>query len=129
MRVESLMLANNKISAVEANFAEMCPKLETIALTNNRLSRVEDIDMLGTCQTLVRLCLMGNLVCNLPNYRLYTIHKIPTLKVLDFQSVTRVEREMAHKMFSSNGQSVGTANIAANHPSQDAKFVEGSNAE
>ena len=125
MRVESLMLANNKISAVEVNFAEMCPKLETIALTNNRLSRVEDIDMLGTCQTLVRLCLMGNLVCNLPNYRLYTIHKIPTLKVLDFQSVTRVEREMARKMFSSNGQSIDTAN----HPSQEGKFVEDSNAE
>ena len=88
LRLETLMLANNKISAVEVNFAEMCPKLDTIILTNNRISRIEDIDMLATCPTLIRLSLIGNLVCNLPNYRLYTIHRIPTLKVLDFQSVT-----------------------------------------
>ena len=84
LRLETLMLANNKISAVEVNFAEMCPKLDTIILTNNRISRIEDIDMLATCPTLIRLSLIGNLVCNLPNYRLYTIHRIPTLKVLDF---------------------------------------------
>ena len=88
MRLETLMLANNKISAVDLNFAEVCPKLSSVILTNNRLSKLEDIDMLGTCSTLMRLSLIGNLVCNLPNYRLYTINRIPTLKVLDFQMVT-----------------------------------------
>ena len=87
-RLETLLLANNKIAAVEPNFAEVCPKLDSIILTNNRISRLEDIDALGTCSTLTRLSLLGNLVCNLPDYRLYTVHKIPSLKVLDFQMVT-----------------------------------------
>ena len=98
-RVEALLLANNKISAIDKNFAEMCPKLDSLIMTNNRLSRFEDIDMLATCPSLTRLSLLGNLVCNLTNYRLYTIFKIPTLRVLDFQQVTQSERDSAKKLF------------------------------
>lgn len=98
-RLETLLLANNKIAAIEADFAEMCPKLDSLILTNNRLSELSDIDMLATCQGLTRVSLVGNLVCNLPNYRLYTINKLPALKVLDFQMVTRQERDMASKLF------------------------------
>ena len=39
------------------------------------------------------------MVCNLANYRLYTIHKMPGLKVLDFQMVSQGEREMARKLY------------------------------
>jgi len=35
------------------------------------------------------------------HYRLYTIHKIPTLKVLDFQKVKQSERERAQRLASS----------------------------
>ena len=98
-RLETLLLANNKISAVEPDFAEMCPKLQSLILTNNRVSRLEEVDLLASCTTLVRLSLLGNLVCNLPNYRLYTIGRIPSLKVLDFQQVTQLEKEMAKKIF------------------------------
>ena len=84
MRLETLLLANNKIQAIDSDFAEVCPKLDSIVLTNNRIGKFSEIDALGTCHTLTRLSLMGNLVCNLPNYRLYTIHAIPTLRVLDF---------------------------------------------
>ena len=83
-RLETLLLANNKVTAIDPDFAERCPKLDSIMLTNNRLCRLEDVDILATCKTLTRLSLLGNLVCNLPNYRLYTVHKIPSLRVLDF---------------------------------------------
>ena len=83
-RLESLLLANNRISTVESDFAEMCPKLDTLVLTNNRLSELIDIDDIATCKTLKRLSLIGNMVVNLPNYRLYTIHKITSLRALDF---------------------------------------------
>ena len=62
----------------------MCPKLDSIILTNNRIGKLSEVEKLGSCKTLIRLSLVGNLVSNLPNYRLYTIHAIPTLKVLDF---------------------------------------------
>jgi U2 small nuclear ribonucleoprotein A' len=42
---------------------------------------------------------MGNLVTNLPNYRMYVVYKIPNLRVLDFQKVTKKEKETAKKMF------------------------------
>ena len=82
--MESLLLANNKIVEIEPEFAEMCPKLDSLVLTNNRLSQLSDIDKLATCKSLKRLSLVGNLVTSVPNYRLYVVHKIPSLKVLDF---------------------------------------------
>ena len=122
-RLETLMLANNKISSVEPDFAEMCPKLSSLILTNNRLSRLEDIDRLGSgCHTLTRLSLIGNLVCNLPNYRLYTIGRIPSLKVLDFQSVTQQEREMARKLFSS-AEPIVTEGVEVEEDADDQTMV------
>jgi len=50
---------------------------------------------------------MGNLVCNLLDYRLYTISRIPSLKVLDFQMVTQAEKEAANKMFQGANQAGG----------------------
>ena len=122
-RLETLMLANNKISSVEPDFAEMCPKLSSVILTNNRLSRLEDIDRLGSgCLKLTRLSLIGNLVCNLPNYRLYTIGRIPSLKVLDFQSVTQQEREMANKLFSTT-EPIVTDGIVVDEAEDDDAMV------
>ena len=77
----------------------MCPKLDTLVLTNNRIAKLSDIDELASCTTLLRLSLVGNLVYNLPNYRLYTIHRIPSLKTLDFQKITQKEREMAAALY------------------------------
>ena len=58
-------------------------------LTNNRLSNLESIDEISnSCPEIERLSLVGNLISNLPNYRLYTIFKLKNLKVLDFQKVT-----------------------------------------
>ena len=102
-RLETLLLANNKIASVEPNFGEVCSKLDSVILTNNRLSSFEDVDNLASCKSLTRLSLIGNLVCNLADYRLYVIHKIPTLRVLDYQMVSQSEREMANKLFSGKG--------------------------
>ena len=101
-------MANNKVAVIDNDFAIMCPKLDSIILTNNRLCRLEDIDMLATCHSLTRLSLVGNLVGNLPNYRLYAVHKITSLKVLDFQMVTPAEREMARKLFDHSEEAMAT---------------------
>ena len=77
----------------------MCPKLDTLILTNNRVAKMSDIDQIATCRTLKRLSLLGNMVANLANYRLYTIYRIPSLKTLDFQNITQKEREMAEQLF------------------------------
>ena len=57
------------------------------------------IDNLGHCKALKRLSLLNNIVTKAPNYRLYTIFKIPSITVLDFQKVRDKERDQAEEMF------------------------------
>ena len=64
-RLEGLLLSNNRISQIENDWAEMCPKLDTLILTNNRLTKFSDIDGIASCKTLTRLTLAGNMVANL----------------------------------------------------------------
>ena len=95
------MLANNRVSRIEPGFAHLCPKLDTLILTNNRISKLSDIDALAAgCPRVTRLSLLGNLVAKLPSYRSYTVFKFPELKVLDFQKITPKEREDAEATFS-----------------------------
>jgi len=99
-RLSTLMLSNNKIKSIAADFATSCPSLRNLILSNNKLSTVDQIDSLAqafkaqgeahpAAPGLERLCLSGNIVAGLPHYRAYTIYKMPpTLKVLDFQQVS-----------------------------------------
>jgi len=82
---------------------------------NNKLSSLQDIDNLASCKKLLRLFLNNNQVTQvnfkknrlsywekkrnkkLKNYRLHTIARIPSLKILDFQKVKEKEREEARK--------------------------------
>ena len=94
------MLSNNRISKVEKDFAINCPFLTNLVLINNKISDFEQIDNIATCQSLEKLYLLDNVVTKLKNYRLYVIFKIPSLRILDFQRVTKKEREEAFKKFS-----------------------------
>ena len=84
----------------------MCPHLESLILTNNKITKLEEITKLGqTCgKSLLRLSLVGNLVSQLPNYRQYTIYKLPNLRTLDFQKVSLKERQAASAFFESTPQ-------------------------
>lgn len=90
----TLLLSNNRIAKIDPTYGEMCPKLESLILTNNKISNFQEIDniAIGCKGTLLRLSLVGNLVTNLPNYRMYVIHKMPYLRVLDFQKVSQKEK-------------------------------------
>ena len=99
-RLKTLMLSNNRISKVEKDFAINCPFLTNLVLINNKISDFEQIDNIATCQSLEKLYLLDNVVTKLKNYRLYVIYKLPKLRILDFQKVTKKEREEAIKKFS-----------------------------
>ena len=43
LRLHTLLLANNRLTRIEANFADMCPSLESLVLTNNKLSKLEEV--------------------------------------------------------------------------------------
>ena len=61
------MLSNNRISRITKDFAQMCPRLDTIILKSNRLAHLSELDNLP--KKLKRLVCLDNVVCNLPNYK------------------------------------------------------------
>lgn len=67
--------------------AEFLPKLHTLVLTNNRLVNLVEIDPLASIPKLQYLSLLDNNITKKPNYRLYVIHKLKSLRALDFIKV------------------------------------------
>ncbi|KAI7983051.1 U2 small nuclear ribonucleoprotein A' [Camellia lanceoleosa] len=63
------------------------PKLHTLALTNNQLTNLVEIDPLASLPKLQFLSLLDNNITKKPNYRLYVIHKLKSLRLLDFKKV------------------------------------------
>ncbi|KAL2897484.1 U2 small nuclear ribonucleoprotein A' [Bienertia sinuspersici] len=100
-RLGTLLLNNNRITRINPNIGEFLPKLHTLVLTNNRLVNLAEIDPLASLPKLTFLSLLDNNVTKKPNYRLYVIHKLKSLRVLDFKKVKQKEREEADKIFSS----------------------------
>jgi U2 small nuclear ribonucleoprotein A' len=75
------------------------PHLENLILTNNNIEDLTEIDQLSTIKTLKSLSLLRNPVAALKHYRLYTIYRIPSLRILDFKKVKDVERKEASKLY------------------------------
>jgi len=98
-RLRTLLFSNNRITKIENGFGDNISQLESLVLTNNKISNFSEIDHIATCKTLLRLALIENPISKDKNYRLYTIFKIPSLRVLDFQKIKQKERIEARKMF------------------------------
>jgi U2 small nuclear ribonucleoprotein A' len=86
-RLKHLLLANNRISKIDAGLETPLPQLTTIILTNNTLEELGDIEPLATVSTLHHLVLLDNPVTKKEHYRLYVIYKLPSLRVLDFNKI------------------------------------------
>ena len=99
-----MFLGNNKISRVSPGIGQCLPALESLVLTYNQLSSLEDLTPLSEFPNLERLCLLRNPVCSQPNYRLFVLHLLPKLKILDGARVKPAERHNALSMF---GESSG----------------------
>mmetsp|Transcript_4844 Transcript_4844/g.7913 ORF Transcript_4844/g.7913 Transcript_4844/m.7913 type:complete len:268 (+) Transcript_4844:149-952(+) len=118
-RLNTLLIHNNGITRINGtNISTNLPKLSSLMLTDNRISNLSEIEHLGGCKALESLSLLGNAVALKPKYRLYCIHKIPSLKWLDFQKVQQVERDDAKKYFKSAAGKTFITAIA-----QEAKII------
>ena len=88
------------MSRIAPHFSEVCPRLDSLILQNNRLANLAELRHLPP--SLKRLVLLENVVCKLPNYREYCAWLLPELKMLDFQKVTQEERTLGTEIFSKN---------------------------
>jgi len=85
-RLKTLLLSNNRICRIAPNLSEMLPHLESLMLVNNCIEDLGELDGLVGCP-IKRLALMENRVTLKQDYRLYCIHLLPSLKLLDFRKV------------------------------------------
>ncbi|XVF14644.1 hypothetical protein REPUB_Repub09cG0079200 [Reevesia pubescens] len=100
-RLGTLLINNNRVTRINLNIGEFLPKLHTLVLTNNRLVNLLEIDPLSSLPKLQFLTLLDNNITKKTNYRLYVIHKLKSLRVLDFKKVKAKERLEAENLFAS----------------------------
>eukprot|EP01038_Epipyxis_sp_PR26KG_P010120 gene10120-13603_t len=100
-RLNAIILNNNHISRV-GDIGEHIPSITCLILTNNRITNLSEIDKIASLKKLEILSLLENPIMVKNNYRLYTIFKIPSLKLLDFRKITSKERKEAVELFASS---------------------------
>ncbi|XP_054164213.1 U2 small nuclear ribonucleoprotein A'-like [Oppia nitens] len=98
-RLKTLLLNNNRISRIGDSLHESLPHLESLILTGNHMQELGDIEPLAKCDKLTTLSLLNNPVTTKKHYRLYVIHKLPTVRLLDFRKVKLRERDEAKQLF------------------------------
>ncbi|KAI0728566.1 L domain-like protein [Fomitopsis betulina] len=98
-RLRTLLLANNRISTISASLHLSVPNLTTLALTNNNVSEIGDLEPLKDMKKLEFLSLLGNPVREKKWYREWLAWRIPSLRVLDFQRIRDKERQAAKSLF------------------------------
>ncbi|KAK1229808.1 U2 snRNP complex subunit [Marasmius sp. AFHP31] len=98
-RLNSLFLANNRVSAISPSIHLSVPNLATLVLTNNSISELGDLEPLKELKHLKYLSLLGNPVREKKWYREWLAWRLPGLRVLDFQRIRDKEREQGKQLF------------------------------
>lgn len=98
-RLRTLLLAQNRITAIQPTLSKNIPNLATLVLTDNNISELSDLNPLGGFSKLTHLVLLGNPVIRDQNYRSWVIFQRPSVRFLDFKKVRDIERSQAKKVF------------------------------
>ncbi|CAP24511.1 Protein CBR-MOG-2 [Caenorhabditis briggsae] len=125
-RLDTLYLHNNRINYIAPDIATKLPNLKTLALTNNNLCELGDIEPLAECKKLEFVTFIGNPLTHKENYRLYIIYKLPSVRVIDFNRVRMIERDSAKKMFKGKSGKKARDAIQKSVHTEDPSEVEAS---
>lgn len=106
----------------------MIPNLDTLVLTNNKLSALTDLEEVCKLKRLTVLMLLGNPVQKRDNYRPFLVHHCPALHLLDGQRITEAERTESHKLFKSKKGKAFLAELAKSAQSKQVSTNAGSSA-
>ncbi|KAJ3490506.1 hypothetical protein NLI96_g1403 [Meripilus lineatus] len=98
-RLQTLLLASNRIASISTSLHLSVPNLTTLVLTNNNISELGDLEPLKDLRGLKYLSLLGNPVREKKWYREWLAWRIPSLRVLDFQRIRDKERQAAKTLF------------------------------
>ncbi|CAI2336272.1 unnamed protein product [Caenorhabditis sp. 36 PRJEB53466] len=126
-RLSTLYLHNNRINYIAPDIGTKLPNLKTLALTNNNLCELGDIEPLAECKKLEYVSFIGNPLTHKDNYRLYIIFKLPSVRVIDFVRVRLTERDDAKKLFKGKSGKKARDAIQKSVHTEDPSEVEASN--
>ncbi|KAG5648228.1 hypothetical protein DXG03_006185 [Asterophora parasitica] len=98
-RLQTLLLANNRITTISPSIHLSVPNLTTLVLTNNNITELGDLEPLKELKHLKYVSLLGNPVREKKWYREWLAWRIPGLRVLDFQRIRDKERQHAKTLF------------------------------
>lgn len=98
-RIQTLLLARNRVSSIQHNLPTSIPNLKNLVLTANNIAELADLDVLGKFARLTHLVLAENPVTKKEHYRYWVIWRCPALRFLDYQKVKLAEREKATELF------------------------------
>jgi U2 small nuclear ribonucleoprotein A' len=98
-RLNTLLLANNRISSISPSIHLSVPNLTTLVLTNNNIAELGDLEPLKELRGLKYVSLLGNPVREKKWYREWLAWRLPALRVLDFQRIRDKERLTAKNLF------------------------------
>ncbi|TFK41301.1 leucine-rich repeat-domain-containing protein [Crucibulum laeve] len=98
-RLQTLLLANNRIHSISLSIHLSVPNLTTLVLTGNNIIELGDLEPLKELKHLKYLSLLGNPVRDKKWYREWLAWRIPGLRVLDFQRIRDKERKTGKSLF------------------------------
>ncbi|KAH9947939.1 L domain-like protein [Amylocystis lapponica] len=98
-RLQTLLLANNRVASISPSLHLSVPNLTTLVLTNNNIAELGDLEPLKDVKGLTYLSLLGNPVREKKWYREWLAWRVPGLRVLDFQRIRDKERQAAKSLF------------------------------
>ncbi|XP_039593400.1 leucine-rich repeat-containing protein 72 [Polypterus senegalus] len=98
--ITELYLHNNQLTSVTGALNHL-KSLQVLTLHNNQLTKLEEtISELKGMQFLKTLSLFLNPLAQESPYRLYVIHHLPLLKMLDKKEIKQEEKEAAFRKYS-----------------------------
>lgn len=71
------------------------PNLMMLYMHGNQITSLREINKLGKMTKLKKLTFHGNPIEEAPNYRLHCVTQVPQLHMLDFISMTKLDRDRA----------------------------------
>lgn len=98
-RLSTLIMNNNKIEKINRDAMKNLPNLKLLILNSNKIGSLEEVEKLNVLRNLEHLSLIDNPVTSLKNYRLFVIHHLPWVRILDLSRVKLKERQEAKKIF------------------------------
>ncbi|KAK4187110.1 leucine-rich repeat-domain-containing protein [Podospora australis] len=98
-RIRTLLLARNRIAAIQQGVPTSVPNLRTLNLASNNIGELADLDVLGKFAYLTHLVLLDNPVTKKEYYREWVLWRCPTVRFLDYVKVKQVERERGRELF------------------------------